>query len=488
MEIKDLKPALIWNFFDKITQVPRPSKKEEKIVRFLLDFAEQYGLEAIKDEANNVLIKKPATPGKENLKTLILQSHIDMVCEKNNDVQFNFETDPIQTRIENGWVKATGTTLGADDGIGIAASLVILSSKDIEHGPILCLFTAEEETGLNGAIALQKEFLDGDILINLDSEEWGEFCIGCAGGKSTLGTLTYQKSKIPADYFWFEVKVSDLKGGHSGCDIHLGLGNANRILTRYLWSLMQECQLVIASIDGGNLHNAIAREAKAIAGVPDAFKEQTRIFLNILQAQVSEELAKVDPNVKLSIQSVEEPKNCIDVKTGNTLINTLYALPHGVFGMSHDIQGLVETSTNLASVKMKDDCRIVITTSQRSSVASSKIDIANKVTSVFRLAGAEIVSTGGYPGWKPNPDSEILNISKTIFEKLFNEKPVITATHGGLECGLFLEKNPALDMISCGPTILGAHSPDERIEIETVEKWWELLVELLKEIPRKSFF
>ena len=482
MTVNNLQPALMWNYFDQITQVPRPSKKEEKIVRFLLDFAKQNGLEATKDAANNVLIRKPATPGRENYKTVILQSHVDMVCEKNSDTVFNFETDPIQTRIEKGWVKATGTTLGADDGIGMAAALAILVSQDIEHGPIACLFTSDEETGLSGAFALQKEFLAGDILINLDSEEWGEFCIGCAGGKSTTGTFTYSKTKIPAGYFWFEVQVSGLNGGHSGSDINVGLGNANQILTRYLWSLLKECQLVLAAIDGGNLHNAIAREAKATAGVPVAFKEKTIVLLNYLQAQVSAELAKVDPNVQLSIQSAETPQDCIDFETGKALIHALYALPHGVIGMSHEIPGLVETSTNLASVKMKDDCRIVVTTSQRSSTDSLKLDIVNKVTSVFRLAGAEIESTEGYPGWKPNPDSTVLKLSKTIYKKLFNQEPKVIAIHAGLECGLFFEKNPGLDMISCGPTILGAHSPDERIEIATVEKWWKFLAELLLSI------
>jgi len=485
MEVKNLTPAPIWSFFDQITKVPRPSKKEGKIVRFLLDFAEQNGLEAKKDAANNVLIRKPATPGKENLKAVILQSHVDMVCEKNSDTTFNFESDSIQTRVENGWVKATGTTLGADDGIGVAAALAILSSHDIEHGPIVCLFTSDEETGLTGAFALQKEFLTGDMLINLDSEEWGEFCIGCAGGKSTTGTFTYRKTTIPSDYFWFEVCVSGLNGGHSGSDINVGLGNANQILTRYLWSLLQECPLVLAHIDGGNLHNAIAREASAIVGVPAAFKEQTSVLLNHLQAEVSAELAKVDPAVQLSIQSVEIPHNCIDFESGKALIYALYALPHGVMGMSHEIPGLVETSTNLASVKMKDDCRIVVTTSQRSSTDSLKTDIVNKVTSVFRLAGAEVISTEGYPGWKPNPNSTILKLSETIFEKLFSQKPKVIAIHAGLECGLFYEKNPRLDMISCGPTILGAHSPDERLEIDTVGKWWKFLIELLKAIPAK---
>ena len=485
MEIKNLKPALVWDYFYQITQIPRPSKKEERIISYLLDFANQNNLEVVKDAANNVVIRKPATHGKENLKTVILQSHVDMVCEKNSDTVFNFETDPIQTRIENGWVKAIGTTLGADDGIGMAVALAILASKDIEHGPIVCLFTSDEETGLTGAFALQKELLAGDIMINLDTEEWSEFCIGCAGGKSTTGTFTYQKTQAPSDYFWFEMQVSGLNGGHSGSDINVGLGNANQILTRYLWSLLQECPLVLSTIDGGNLHNAIAREAKATAGVPIDFKEQTIVFLNQLQAQVSEELAKVDPNVQLSIQSVDAPQDVIDFETGKALIHALYALPHGVIGMSHEISGLVETSTNLASVKMKDDCKIVVTTSQRSSTNSLKIDIVNKVTSVFRLAGAEAKSTEGYPGWKPNPESVILKLSEAIFEKLFSEKPKVIAIHAGLECGLFFEKNPGLDLISCGPTILGAHSPDERMEISTVEKWWDFMIELLKAIPAK---
>lgn len=297
-----------------------------------------------------------------------------------------------------------------------------------------------------------------------------------------MGMFTYSKTPVPAGYFWFEVSVTGLKGGHSGSDINVGLGNANQILTRYLWSLLQKCPLILANIDGGNLSNAIAREAKATAGVPVDFKEQTRVALNLLQAQVSSELAKVDPSVQLTIQSTETPLDSIDFETGKMLIQTLYALPHGVMGMSHEIHNLVETSTNLASVKMKDDCRIVVTTSQRSSTDSLKIDIADKVVSVFRLAGAEITATDGYPGWKPNPNSAVLKVFETTFEKLFHQKPKVIAIHAGLECGLFFEKNPGLDMISCGPTILGAHSPDERLEIETVEKWWKLLVELLVHI------
>lgn len=485
MEVKDLQPALIWRYFDEITKVPRPSKKEGKIVQYLKDFAKKHNLEIQEDGMQNLVISKPATPGKENLRTIIMQSHVDMVCEKNNDVVFDFDNDPIQTYIDGDWVKAKGTTLGGDDGIGMAAQLAILASNDLEHGPIKALFTIDEETGLTGANALDVSFLDGDILLNLDSEEWGEFCIGCAGGKNTIGTFTYQKVAPPKDYFWFDVVVSGLNGGHSGSSIHEGLGNANKILDRYLWTIAQDCPLLIAKIDGGNLHNAIPREASATVGVPVGCKEKTAVIANTMQADLSLELAHVDKNVKLTIQSASTPEYCIDEQTGKNLINAIYALPHGVMGMSFDMPGTVETSTNLASIKMKEDNKIVIVTSQRSSTNSLKVNTANIVTAVFQMAGAEAVGTPGYPGWKPDPDSPILKVSTSVYEKLYGEKPHIISIHAGLECGLFLEKNPKLDMISCGPTITGAHSPDEQLQISTVGKWWEFLVELIKEIPAK---
>lgn len=485
MQVKDLKPTLIWGYFDEITQVPRPSKKEEKIVQYLMDFAKANGLEAKKDKALNVVISKPATKGKEHLKSVLLQSHVDMVCEKNNDTVFNFDTDPINTCVEGDWVKAKGTTLGADDGIGMAAAMAILASKDIEHGPIHALFTTDEETGLTGANALDPALLDADILINLDSEEWGEFCIGCAGGKNTQGIFTYQLEAAPKDYFWFEVKVSGLNGGHSGSDIHVGLGNANKIIDRYLLTLMNELPLRLAKIDGGNLHNAIAREASATAGIPLASKERAAVLANTLQSELSAELAHTDKNVKIEIHTSDAPTHCIDNTTATNLIRAIYAMPHGVMGWSFDMPGTVETSTNLASVKMKEGNKIVIVTSQRSSTNSLKVDVANMVASVLKLAGAEVIASDGYPGWRPNPDSPILKVSQEVYEKMFGSKPVVYSIHAGLECGLFSEKNPKLDMISCGPTVLGAHSPEERVEIPTVEKWWDFLIELLKEIPVK---
>jgi aminoacyl-histidine dipeptidase len=485
MQVRDLKPALIWGYFDDITQIPHPSKKEEKIVQFLLDFAKEHGLEVQKDKALNVVISKPATPGMENLKSVILQSHVDMVCEKNSDTVFNFDTDPIKTLVDGDWVKAEGTTLGADDGIGVAASLALLASKDLVHGPIKALFTIDEETGLTGANALDPALLDADILLNLDSEEWGEFCIGCAGGKNTQGIFTYQLHDAPKDYFWFQVEVSGLNGGHSGSDIHVGLGNANKIIDRYLYTLMQEAPLRLAMIDGGNLHNAIAREAKALAGIPIASKERAAILVNTLQGELSAELAHTDKNVKIQIHSADAPAQCIDERTSTNLINALYAVPHGVMGWSHEMENTVETSTNLASVKMKEGNKIVIVTSQRSSTNSLKVDVANMVASVFTLAGADVIASDGYPGWKPNADSPILKVSEKVYEDMFGAKPHVYSIHAGLECGLFSEKNPKLDMISCGPTVLGAHSPEERVEIPTVQKWWDFLVELLKNIPAK---
>lgn len=485
MTIKDLKPSGIWNYFHEITQIPRPSKKEEKIIAYLLEFAKKHNLQAKKDDAGNVLITKPATKGKENLPTVILQGHVDMVCEKNSGTKHDFDNDPIETYIDGDWLKAKGTTLGADNGIGVAAALTILGSDTIEHGKLECLFTVDEETGLTGAYALGKDFLTGDVLINLDTEEEGEIYIGCAGGKITTVTFTYKKEEVPANYFWFKVQVNGLNGGHSGAEIHKGLGNANKILNRYLWELNKKQDLVLAQIDGGNLHNAIAREAYAIAGVPYSKKEDVIVELNTLVPQIEGELKAVDPNVKMTVSSTDTPAFVIDKETTGNLLNAIYACPHGVLAMSHEIPDLVETSTNLASIKMKEGNTIVITTSQRSSTNSLKDDAGNIVNAVFTLAKAEVVHSAGYPGWKPNPDSKVLAVAKKAYENLYGKEPEIMAIHAGLECGLFLEKYPHLDMISCGPTIRNAHSPEEQIEIPSVAKWWPFLLEVLKNIPAK---
>jgi len=486
MTIKELEPGLLWKYFYEITQVPRPSKKEEKIINYLLDFAKKHNLEAKKDNAGNVLIIKEATKNKENLPTVILQGHVDMVCEKNNDTIFDFDNDPIQTYIDGDWVKAKGTTLGADNGIGVAAALAILASDNIEHGKLECLFTVDEETGLTGAYALDKNFLTGEILLNLDTEEEGELYIGCAGGKGTTATFKYEENDTPMNQYWFKLEVKGLNGGHSGSEIHKGLGNANKIIGRFLWILSRKMEVRLSSIAGGNLHNAIAREASAVVGIPVRDKDEMVALLNTFTAQVQDELKVVDPNVKIEVGTVDEPKSIIEEEVVYKLLNAICACPHGVLAMSQDIPDLVEASTNLASIKMKEENKIVVGTSQRSSTESLKDYAADMVNAVFTLAGAKVEHSAGYPGWKPNPNSPILEIAKESYKNLFGKEPGVKAIHAGLECGLFLEKYPHLDMLSFGPTITEAHSPAEQVNIPSVDKWWKLLLEVLKSIPAKN--
>jgi len=478
--MKQLEPMQLWTYFHEITQIPRPSKKEEKIIAYLKAFSEKHQLDYKIDAAGNVLICKPATPGYENAKRIIMQAHTDMVCEKNSDVVFNFETDPIQTYIEDDWVKARGTTLGGDNGIGIAMQLAVLSADNLQHPALECLFTSDEETGLTGAFALDNKLLHGEVLINLDSEDDGVIFIGCAGGVDSTATLAYSEEKSPEGYFTFTVAVSGLKGGHSGDDIHRGLGNANKILNRYLWNINRKTDLRIHAFNGGNLRNAIAREATATVSVPWSEKENVRVELNHYIADLEKEFGDTEPNLKLTLDSEKLPETVIDKVSSDRLLNALYACPHGVMAMSKDMPGLVETSTNLASVKMKPNCEILITTSQRSSVESSKYDIAHQVESVFLLAGANVTHGDGYPGWKPNVKSDILKIAEDSYTKLFHKKAQVRAIHAGLECGLFLEKYPHLDMISIGPQMYGVHSPDERLSISSTQKCWKWLVDILK--------
>lgn len=483
MEITNLKPEIVWRFFHQINQVPRPSKKEEKIIRYLESFAKEYRVAIKKDKTGNILMSKPATKGLEHLPTVVLQSHVDMVCEKNSDKVFDFDTDPIQTVVDGEWLRADGTTLGADNGIGMAAELALLASDDIEHGPIECLFTVDEETGLTGAKALEAGFMTGEILLNLDSEDEGELFIGCAGGKDTQGTFLYEPQPAPEDLLYFRIGVKGLKGGHSGSDIHLGLGNANKILARFLYILWKDFDATLCSFNGGNLRNAIAREAVAVIGLKPADKEEAMAILNHFASDVEFELKHTDKDVEVTMLSTDKPAKCLDDSTAQRLIFAVHGCPHGVIAMSHDLEGLVETSTNLASVKMQEgDDRIVIGTSQRSSIESSKVAVCNQVSSVFQLAGAEVRQGDGYPGWAPNPDSKILKVAEETYKRLFHKEPKIMAIHAGLECGLFLEKYPRLDMVSFGPTLRDVHSPNERIRIDTVELWWKHLLEVLKSL------
>jgi len=481
--IFDLEPKVVFHYFNEICQVPRPSKHEEKIIAYLKEFGKKHNLETIADECGNILIKKPATKGLEDRQTVILQSHMDMVCEKNNDTVHDFMKDPIETVIDGKWLKAKGTTLGADNGIGVSAELAVLASDDIEHGPIECLFTVDEETGLTGAFAMKKGFLGGDILINLDSEDEGELFIGCAGGIDTVATFDYTEQDVPAGYFFFRVTVKGLTGGHSGDDINKNRANANKLLTRYIHLLQSKHDVKICEIAGGNLHNAIAREASALLAVPVAYKEPVRVDLNILSADIEKEYAVTEPNMQWVLESESRVEKCIDDQTAKNLILAVQGVQHGVFAMSQDIPDMVETSSNLASIKMKEGHKIVIGTSQRSSILSSRDDMANTIRATFRLAGAKISHGDGYPGWQPNPKSAILAVAAESYKRLFNKEPKVRAIHAGLECGLFLEKYPNLDMVSFGPTLRGVHSPDERMDIATVDLWWKHLLDVLKNIP-----
>ena len=484
MTIKELQPTAIWGYFHDITRIPRPSKKEEKILAYLLDFAKEHQLEARQDKAGNVVITKPASPGKESVPTVILQSHVDMVCEKNSDVEHDFDNDPIETVIEGDWIKARGTTLGADNGIGVAAQLAILAADDLSHGRIEALFTVDEETGLTGANSLEPEFLTGDILINLDTEEEGEIYIGCAGGIGTKAYLNYKPKEAAKNHFWFKVSVKGLRGGHSGSDIDKGLGNANKLLARFLYPLAdKKYGLTLSEINGGNLHNAIAREAQAVAGVKAKYKEDIRVLLNTFLAQVQNEYREMDPGLDIQLESMPSPLKAMKKGTSRKLIRLLCACSHGVIGMSRDIDGLVETSTNLASIKMIEGHQIEIGTSQRSSVESQKEYVKQMVSSAFELAGAKVVHNEGYPGWEPNPGSRILKHAQGVYKQLYGKDPAVKAIHAGLECGLFLEKYPRLDMISIGPDMTDVHSPDEKMKISSVGKFWDFLVKILEELP-----
>jgi len=476
-----LKPEEVWAYFNEILAIPRISKKEEKIIAYLESFARKHKLNCKKDSVGNLLISKPATKGKEHCKGIILQSHADMVGEKHADVKHDFGKDPIKTYQEDGWVKAKGTTLGADDGIGIAASMAILASDSIEHGPLECLFTIDEESGMTGALGLQPGFLKGSILLNLDSEDEGEIFIGCAGGMDTVASYKYKKRRINRNWIALRVKVGGLQGGHSGDEIHKGFGNSIKILNRFLWNADQRLKIRLGSLEGGKARNAIPREAEALIVLPAGSSDLIQVYFESFVSTMKKDLEAIEPDFDMTLESADLPEYAMRRKSQRKLFNALYACPHGVIAMSQEIPGLVETSSNLASIRQKDEDVLEIVTSQRSSVESAKQDIADRMSALFTLMGASVRHSDGYPGWKPNVSSEILKISEKVYCELFNEDPEVKAIHAGLECGLFLQKYPTLDMISFGPTIKGAHTPEERIKIDTVEKFWVFLLELMKQ-------
>jgi dipeptidase D len=481
-KFSQLNPQPLFNYFEAICDVPRASKKEEKIRRFLLDFAAINNLDAKTDEVGNVLILKPATLGMEKSPTVILQTHMDMVCEKNSEVDFDFDNDAINPRVIDGWVKANGTTLGADCGIGMAAQLAVLNSVEIKHGTIECFFTVDEESGMSGAFGLKPGFLSGTVLLNLDSEDEGEIFIGCAGGVDTLATFIFETEVMPKDFVAVKVSVTGLLGGHSGDDINKNRGNANKILNRFLLSTSIKQKIKIADFNGGNLRNAIAREAFAVVAVRENEKERLFSELENYAKLMGSDWQHTEPELKITIEETGSPNFVINCETQNKLMRAICACPHGVMGMSSQMDGMVETSTNLASVKFIESNKILITTSQRSDIESRKNQVAEMVKSVFKLAGAEVTHSDGYPGWTPNSGSPILKTTVDSYKKLFGVEPVVRSIHAGLECGLFLEKYPDLDMVSFGPTILGAHSPNERLNIETTGKFWLHLVDVLENI------
>ena len=481
MTIRDLEPKLVWGIFDEITKVPRPSKHEEKIGKYLVDFAKSHNLEYQCDAIGNVVIRKGATAGYEDRPTVVLQAHTDMVCEKNSDKVFDFDNDAIQTYIDGEWVKADGTTLGADDGIGMAAALALLVDDTVEHPAIEALFTVDEETGLTGAFNLGEGMVQGKYLINLDSEDEGEVFIGCAGGVDTLAYLPLVTKSAPKGYKYYKVVVNGLLGGHSGDDIDKGHANSNKWASRIAERATRLFGARLAQFDGGNLRNAIPREAYIVLGVPSDVAETFVADVKAYGEALRSEFALTEPNANVEILTAERPETVLDDETQRKLLLALISVPSGVLAMSAAMPGLVETSTNLASVKFRDD-EIVITTSQRSSVESAKEYAKLQVESAFVAVGCEVVHSDGYPGWAPNPHSTLLECTKTAYKKLFGVEPKVRAIHAGLECGLFLEKYPHLEMVSFGPTLRGVHSPDERLEIATVDKFWKLLVEVVATI------
>ena len=482
--ILNLEPKALWKNFHSLTQIPRPSKKEEKIRDFMLRFGKNLGLETIIDETGNIIIRKPATPGMENRKGIILQGHLDMVPQKNSDKVHDFEKDPIETIIDGDWVRANGTTLGADNGMGVAAAMAILESKTLEHGPIEALFTTDEETGMTGAFGLKPGVLHGDILLNLDSEDEGELYVGCAGGTNGNARFEYSEQPVPAGYSGFKLQVTGLKGGHSGIDINLGKGNAIKIMTRILYTGTKDHGVMLASIDGGGLRNAIPRESFAVIAIPGNQVSGFSSFLDKITELVKNELSAVEPGLKIELIPAETPAKIIDPVTVEKLLYTLYACPNGVIRMSNEMAGLVETSNNLAIVKSEQGT-IRIQCLLRSSVDSAKDDLEQMMKSVFDLAGAASTFDGKYPGWKPNPDSPILKVMLDRYHKKFGKIPEIKGIHAGLECGILGGTYPNWDMISFGPTLRNPHSPDERVNIATVQKFWDFLIDTLKNAPVK---
>ncbi len=484
-EIRNLEPKALWNKFADLNAVPRPSKKEERVIEFIKNFGNNLGLETFEDEIRNVIIRKPATPGMENRKALVLQGHLDMVHQKNSDTVFDFDTQGIDMYVDGDWVRARGTTLGADNGLGVAMIMAILESTTIKHPAIDALFTIDEETGMTGALNLKGGILNGEILLNMDTEEDDEIDIGCAGGIDVTATRKYNEEEIPEGSVGYTITVKGLNGGHSGMDIHKGLGNANKIMNRLLFDGFENFGLQVAEINGGSLRNAIPRESVAKIIVAKMYDEAYVFDMQEIINDIKNEYKTTEPNLVIEITKSELPSKVMDLGVQEGIIRSIYAAHNGVYRMSADMKDLVETSNNVARIIIKEG-EITIGCLTRSSVETSKFDLANSLRSVFELCGCEVTLAGSYPGWTPNVNSEILDVLVSVYEKQNNEKPKVVACHAGLECGILGTNYPEMDMISFGPTIHGAHSPDERASIKSSQKFWKFVLEILENIPLKK--
>ena len=479
-QIRQLQPTALWNHFADLNAVPRPSKKEERVIAFVKAYGEGLGLKTVVDEAGNVIIRKPATKGMEDRQPIVLQSHLDMVHQKNSDTEFDFDQQGIDMYVDGDWVKAKGTTLGADNGIGVAAIMALLSATDIPHPAMEALFTIDEETGMTGALSLKGGMLEGKMMLNLDTEEDNELTIGCAGGVDVTATGSYAVAAPQTGVFAYKIAVKGLTGGHSGGDIHLGRANANKLMNRILLTLSNKFSIGIAGIDGGSLRNAIPRESAALVTVADtaAVQEAVAVFAGILK----EEYKITDPNISVTIEAAAMPAQVMDADFQHKLLRALYACPNGIYRMSPEIKGLVQSSNNLARVLVKDGT-YSIQCLTRSSVDTEKDDLAAAIGSAFELMDAAVGFTGSYPGWAPRPDAPIIRLMSDLYEEMFHESAHVNAVHAGLECGILGTNYPDMQMISFGPNIYGAHSPDERAQISSVQKFWSYLLETLKRIP-----
>ncbi len=485
MNIRNLEPQVVWNHFADLNAIPRASKKEEKVIEFMRTFGINQNLETHVDQVGNVIIKKEATPGMENHKTIILQSHLDMVHQKNAAVDFNFEIQGIDMLIDGDWVKANGTTLGADNGMGVAMMMTLLSATDISHPALECLFTIDEETGMTGAQHLDATHLSGEILLNLDTEDDDEIDVGCAGGIDTTVHSSYEQVAPKEDANAFQLTLKGLRGGHSGMEIHLGLGNANKLMNRVLYTLSKEHGIEIAEVKGGGLRNAIPRESVALFTVSNSQIDSLKQTYKDITAIIQAEYKVMAPNLAFELKETTMPNNVMKKEDQKALLQALYSCFNGVFKMSSDIEGLVETSSNLAKITLENGSFEMLSL-QRSSVESSKSDVAKTVAAPFHLLGYKVTHSGAYPGWQPEMEAPILQIAKKTYTDLFKKEPKIVACHAGLECGLLKKHLPNTQMISFGPTILGAHSPDERVSITSVQKFWKYLLEVIKKIPMKQ--